>query len=231
MTKHVLAVLAVSGLAACSGGNGTNPTTGGGTGGSSSNCSGSTVCTGEVNRFVYDAGSDTLQINNLPFDLTGLYVREPKFDRSVTRPGGVIDTYLGFINESGDEDYVALVRRSDSGDTEAAVIGTGGYLNFGYGGTVYRANGSTNMPNSGEAVYEGGYAGVRVYDVGGLGYSDGYVRLRVDFEDFDVTRAVDGTISNRRAYDSDGNFLGDLPFLSIATAELDGNLFTETPLI
>ena len=79
-----------------------------------------TYCNGEVNRFRYDAATDTISINNLPFDLSGTYTRQASLDR-----GG----FRAYLNSAGFNNYVALYR--DTGNVSAGVVGTGDYLNYG----------------------------------------------------------------------------------------------------
>lgn len=216
--RRILAAASLVALAACDG----NPIAQGGGVTPEDTCAGSQVCTGEVNRFTYDSVNDRIRINNLPFDLDGTYLRTPSLDRGAFR---------AYVNEAGDEDYVALYRQSGTGSTYAGVVGTGGYLGFGYGGTVFGGSGSVNFPGNGEAVYRGQYAGIRVYDGGGLGFSDGTIRMRVDFEDFDNVGAIDTIVSGRRGYDENGNLLGTLPTLSGTTTGFTGDRLTETSIL
>lgn len=177
------------------------------------------VCTGEVNVVLYNAANDTLSINNLPFDLSGLYQRVSALDRNGFR---------AYQNASGSKTYVALYSNSVTGNTHAGVVGTGDYLTYGYGGTVFGNSGNVVMPASGEAIYDGKYAAVRVYDTGGYGFADGDVNMSVDFNDFDTVGAVDTVVTNRHAYDSSGALLGNLPTLSGTTTQFNGNLIKST---
>jgi hypothetical protein len=213
-------------LAAC-GGNPLDPLPGGGgSGGGSGNggadgdaedTCGSTnvVCRGEVNLFTYDSGTNTISINNLPFDLDG--------DYSFV---GTVNGFSQFINDNGDEIYVALYREGTEG-TGAGVVATDGYANFGYGGVVLRSDGAT-LPSNGEATFSGQYAGIRVTSgVSGTTVAPDFTRvtgtanMRVDFEDFDVVGAIDGVIINRVAID-ETNFPTALPSVSITTTGFDG---------
>lgn len=97
--------------------------------------------------------------------------------------------------------------------TSFAIVRTGGYLDYGYGGFVYARNGSVTLPTeplpgSGQAIFTGDYAGIRIFDgTDGLQYTTGDAAVRVDFQDFPTNPGVGGTISNRQAYDSEGNSL------------------------
>ncbi|MCR8723039.1 hypothetical protein [Frigidibacter sp. ROC022] len=212
-------------LSAC--GDGTNPlfsvTEDDGGGGGSSTCDGNTTCSGEVNRFTYNPSTDVVSINNLPFDLDGTYVRDVTLDRNGFR---------GYRNSAGDEDYVALFSASLADKVSAGVVATDGYINFGYGGTMYTSTGAT-LPNQGEATFEGPYAGLRVYegDSTEMGSSTGVVKLRMDFDDFDVVGAIDVLVVDRQAFDSNGNLIGDLPYLSGSTTDHDGIKINATDVV
>lgn len=218
-------------LAGCSG-NPLNNVGGGGGGGGTAPDGGvntctstNTICEGEVNRFTYDASTDTIQINNLPFDLGGTYQRVPALDQN---------GFMAFRNIDGAEVYYALYRQSATGLSETGVVGTGNYQKFGYGGSMMRATPVTGLPANGEATYQGNYAGIRVYDGtggtsgGGLGFVTGTAFLRVDFDDFDDGGAVDAAITGRTAYDGNGAPLGALPGLGATTTSMSGSTIKQT---
>lgn len=224
MRRAILSASMVALLAACDG-NPLDPIGGGsapflpGDGGAD-NTAGDTcsdtnvICAGEANRFVYNPGADEIEINNLPFDLDGVYERAPAYD---------IPGYLGYTNQAGGvpggaELYIALYREGTH--TEAGLVATDGYANFGFGAVVMRSD-EASFPSQGEAIYQGPYAGIRVSDLDGppLTRVTGTARLRVDFEDFDFTGAIDGSIFGRVAVDA-GN--AALPPIGIATTGFDG---------
>lgn len=89
--------------------------------------------------------------------------------------------------------------------TSFAIVRTGGYVNFGFGGFIYERNGGVTIPEVGQAVFSGDYAGIRVFEGrGGIEYTTGDAEIAIDFRDFDTNRGVRGTIENRAAFDING---------------------------
>lgn len=104
----------------------------------------------------------------------------------------------------------------DRPQTTFAIVRTGGYRDYGYGGFVYARNGSVALPteplpDSGQAVFTGDYAGIRISDrEPGLHYTTGDAEVSIDFVGFgknERNAGVSGTISNRQIYDIDGDLL------------------------
>jgi hypothetical protein len=91
--------------------------------------------------------------------------------------------------------------------TSFAIVRTGGYVGYGFGGFVYERNGEVVLPElgAGQAVFRGDYAGMRVFDgIGGLEFTRGDMEIAIDFNDFNANEAVQGLLSNRRAFDING---------------------------
>ena len=94
--------------------------------------------------------------------------------------------------------------------SEFAIVRTGAYRGYGFGGFVYQRNGDVTLPDSGQAVFSGRSAGVRDFDGrAGLEYTTANVDVAIDFNDFNPANgvrgdAVRGSLSNRRVYDIDG---------------------------
>lgn len=179
---------------------------------------------GYVRTVSYDSVNDTFTVDNLAFDGANVYGRgvavgtmggyavyeatEVEFD-SVT--GAPIDQFA----------YRAIYGVSENtttvdGDTvpmsQFAIVRTGDYVGYGFGGFVYERNGTVTIPTTGFAQFTGTYAGLRVFqNRGGLEYTRGDVRIAVDFHDFNAGNGVRGVIYNRAAFDIDGNeiVLGD----------------------
>lgn len=179
---------------------------------------------GEVNNVTVNEAAGTMTVNNLPYDGQN-YTRKD----SVTVLSG-FDLYENKqVGDVGTDKYFAVYRESDSGALQVFAIGTGDYQDEGYGGyAVKRDSANINMPSQGEAVYNGQYAGVRVIYSSNRGQDDvqltsGDVKMRVDFGDFDVVGAVDGTVQNRSYYDTDGNMLGVLPTIYMSQTSLSGD--------
>jgi hypothetical protein len=104
----------------------------------------------------------------------------------------------------------AIYGVSRSGNTEFALVRTGDYANYGFGGFVYERNGTVTLPVTGQAFYSGQGAGLRDYEGrGGLDYTSGDVQIAIDFDDFNMETgryegAVEGFLFNRRIYDLNG---------------------------
>lgn len=170
---------------------------------------------GYVTDVSYNARTDTFRVDNLGFDGANVYAR-----------GDVVATMGGFAVYEADvvvEDsltgapigqivpYRALLGISDNrvdgeARTSFAIVRTGGYVGYGFGGFVYERNGEVVLPTAGQARFTGDYAGVRVFDgAGGLEYTRGDMTVAIDFEDFNAGPAVQGQIRNREAFDINGN--------------------------
>ncbi|MBS8228857.1 hypothetical protein [Vannielia litorea] len=246
MRSSLPAIALLTSLAACSGGD-TNPVTNGPAAGeetgtdSGSPADDSAVTTGttttrlqgDVTGITLNA-DNTLTIDDLPFD----------------GPEGTGDERYTYMGLAAVEATGAPFQQYESGDataetnqrkyfavygagayTTASAVGTGDYNGFGWGGAQYTRTGvsAPDIAREGEAVYEGNYAGVRVSTFGtGSGdvtFTTATATIDVDFLDFETTGAIEGIIGTRNVYDTDGNFLGTLPAISLATASADDQGF------
>ena len=164
----------------------------------------------------YNSADDTFFVDNLPFDGSA---GEP-YTRGVAV--GSLGPYAVYEAPSVAEDsqtgatiaqfrHRAIYGVSTSGQTEFAIVRTGDYVNYGFGGFVYERNGTVTLPTTGQARYDGSGAGLRDYEGrGGLEYTTSSVQIAIDFDDFneDTGRyegAVDGFLFDRRIFDLDGN--------------------------
>ena len=164
----------------------------------------------------YNSADDTFTVDNLPFDGGDdtPYVRG-------TAVGSLgqyavyeaVDTYPDSLNGATITQFRhrAVYGVSRSGNTEFAIVRTGDYVGYGFGGFVYQRSGGVTLPTSGQALYNGQGAGLRDYNSrGGLEYTTSDVQFIIDFDDFneDTGRfegAVDGFVFNRRVFDINGN--------------------------
>jgi hypothetical protein len=214
MIRKFLAVSALTGLSACSGGEFLFPAEEEEVVETASATSSYTL---EVNRLEYDEGNDQVVVNNLPFDgPDGVY------DRVLARTE--VDGFGVYRSlqtaETGQRTYYAVFRKTDNGT--AAAIATGSYADVGFGGTaVSRTNDLTVMPTTGEYVYTGLYGGLRTFsDRGGIELVKGDVLLEIDIADFDNVGAVEGRVTNRVAYNVNGVPLQPLPNIIFATTTI-----------
>ncbi|SEQ63590.1 hypothetical protein SAMN05428995_105383 [Loktanella sp. DSM 29012] len=171
---------------------------------------------GLVTDVSYNAANDTFSVDNLGFDGENVYTRKTGALATLgtTRVYEADATVRDFL--TGDPvsqivPYVALYGVSKNrvdGDprTSFAIVRTGGYAGYGFGGYVYERNGGTVLPNEGQATFSGDYAGVRVFAPARsqLEYVTGQMSIDIDFEDFNANDAVKGAITNRRFFDENG---------------------------
>ena len=166
-----------------------------------------------LNNISYDAGTDTLRLNNLPFDdEDNVYVRIPG-----AALAGDFDAYESRRDDPGEVQYFAIFKRSTSGLTQVASANTTQYSEFGYGGAGAQriAGGAPALPTDNAIyVFTGTYAGVRtttnVAGVDDANFVTGDAEIRADFGDFDDTGTVGGSITDRILYDQNGVALGAL---------------------
>lgn len=176
---------------------------------------------GYAEGFAYDSASDTFTVDGLAFDGDNVYSRDAvvgslgpfavyEADESVT------DSFDGDV--VGQFTYKALYGVSDSGNTEFAIVRTGTYADYGFGGFIYQRNTTVTLPTTGQATYSGDYAGLRDFaGTGGLQYVTGEANMAIDFDDFNSGNGVSGDITNRRVYDTDGNDVTDAIITAINT--------------
>lgn len=164
---------------------------------------------GFAEGFSYDAAADTFTVDGLAFDGDNVYER----DAAVASLGpyavyeadaAVTDSFDGDVVSQFN--YKALYGVSNTGNTEFAIVRTGAYVGYGFGGFIYQRNGGVTLPTSGQATYEGDYAGLRDFDgTGGVQYVTGDINMAIDFDDFNSGDGVRGEVSNRRIFDTAGN--------------------------
>ena len=169
---------------------------------------------GYAESITYNAATNTFSVDNLGFDGNNAYTQ-------VTYAGTPLGTRLGqyrvyeaapIVNDSltglpiQQFQHRLLAGVSRTGNTEFALVRTGAYTGYGFGGFILKRNVAVSLPTTGQAGYSGGYVGLRDFQGrGGLEYTTGDMTMAIDFEDFNDGDAVQGRISNRRIYDMAGN--------------------------
>lgn len=112
---------------------------------------------------------------------------------------------------------------ADQGAVRFAIVRTGAYAGYGFGGWIYERNGSVTLPTSGQANYFGNYAGTRVFNGdGGLQFIQGKAELSIDFDDFNSGPAIQGIISDRELISSGGTAVVGLELPTIVFAIGEG---------
>lgn len=166
---------------------------------------------GYAQDITFDPVSKSFTVDNLAFDGANIY-RLP-----ATQPGGGALPYTVYESADVVQDDVTgapinqythrlLAGVSRTGRTEFAIVRTGDYLDYGFGGFVIRRHDGVTLPSSGQASYSGDYAGLRDFNgIGGMEYTTGTMQIDIDFKDFNDSDAVKGTIYNRQIFDINGN--------------------------
>ena len=161
---------------------------------------------GFVTSVSYDASNDTFFVDNLGFDGDNVYQRGTAvsslgpyavYEASATYPDSITGAPISQFA------HRAIYGVSPSGNTQFAIVRTGDYIDYGFGGFIYQRNGGMTLPDSGQARYSGDYAGLRDFNgAGGLQYTTATIDMAIDFEDFNSTTgrrgdAVRGQITDR----------------------------------
>ncbi|MGJ8594546.1 hypothetical protein [Sulfitobacter sp.] len=163
--------------------------------------------------------TDTFIVDGLAFDSANVYQRADVgslagqysvYESTTPFPDSVTDDP---ISQFG---YRAIygVSKNKNSDGEAttqfAIVRTGSYVQYGFGGFLYQRNGTVTLPETGQATFTGKTAGIRDFnDKGGIQYTTGQLTIDIDFEDFNDTAGargdgVKGVWSNRRVFDASG---------------------------
>ena len=163
---------------------------------------------GYAEGFVYDSATDTFTIDGLAFDGDNTYARDNVI--ASLGPFAVYESDATFTDSYNSEVVTQFVHRaiygvSTSGQSEFAIVRTGSYVGYGFGGFIYQRNGGVVLPTTGQASYTGSYAGLRTFSGDtGLEYTEADVAIAIDFEDFQNGGGVKGDVFNRRVYDLAG---------------------------
>ena len=174
---------------------------------------------GYARSYRYNAEDDTFFVEGLGFD--GDQPDGQRYTRST--PIGDLGPYALYEAPPTFPDSVtgtpiqqfetrAIYGVSDSGETEFAIVRTGSYVNYGFGGFIYQRNGGVILPAEGQATYSGAYAGLRDFTGrGGLEYATGQAQVDIDFSGFrgnctppECDNAVRARITDRRIFLPDG---------------------------
>jgi len=151
---------------------------------------------GYANNFRYDQVNDTFYVEGLAFD--GNQPGGTEYSRSAVPLGTGFAAYEGpsTVQDSLTgvpiEQLVHRVvfKRGSTGPdgaplTELAIVRTGSYTNYGFGGFIYQRNGNVVLPTQGQAQYTGNYAGLRDFNgTGGIQYVTGDTSIAIDFNGF-----------------------------------------------
>lgn len=171
---------------------------------------------GFAEGFAYNAADDTFSVDNLAFDGANVY------RRSTTVPTlGIANVYRANATYADDQtgaqidqfSYRALYGVSRTGRTSFAIVRTGSYIPYGFGGFIFAREGGVVLPTRGQAEYTGEYAGLRDFNGrGGMQMVTGDMEMAIDFNDFNPDESstgngagIQGQVTNRRIFDLNGN--------------------------
>jgi len=206
---------------------------------------GGEVGDGFATVFNYDAENDEFEVDNLAFDGANVYRRvvfvgdpaDPTDDSDLIGAARVYASDGTFTDEFGDPDatigqfqHRLLYGFSEDGKVRYAIVRTGQYVEYGFGGFLYERRGGVTLPTSGQAGYTGTYSALRDFSGrGGLEYASGDMTMAIDFEDFNDGDAVQGQVFNRRIFDINGNDITNDIVNEINGDEIPTLVFTVGP--
>ncbi|MBT2131312.1 hypothetical protein [Aliiroseovarius lamellibrachiae] len=169
---------------------------------------------GYAQSITYDEASNTFTVDNLAFDGANEYTQDD--DVATLRSYRVYENASTFkdsvtgtpINQFSHKAILGISKNTNADGTpvsQFAVVRTGAYRGYGFGGFMYERNGGVVLPTSGQATFSGDYAGLRDFNgQAGLEYTTGDMVLDIDFNDFNAGDAVKGRITKRQVYSLDG---------------------------
>lgn len=174
-----------------------------------------------ANEFTFNAATNTIRINNLPFD--GNSSSGGSFNAAgVVLPNGA-QVYANTPG-TGEDQYYAVVLQSGTTTALVGAVGTQVYEDFGYGG-AYASRPSSALPTARPATYRynGTYAGIRVLAGEGndIQFVNGDARIDVDLQNIEAGGSMRGFIVNRVARDETNTVIGNLRPIELVIGAID----------
>jgi hypothetical protein len=188
---------------------------------------------GFAEGLTYNSADDTFTVDNIAFDGNDPYERGVLVSSLNTNSDGIgeFNVYEGAsttVDPVSGENIDQYIYRAvygvsrnritnDDGTTSSdpttqfAIVRTGSYVGYGFGGFIYQRDNGVTLPSSLQARFEGKSAGLRDSSAGGdLQYTTADVYVDIDYDDFNdqgefLGDGVKGSIYNRRVYDLSGN--------------------------
>lgn len=223
---------------------------------------------GYAESITYDAENDEFSVDNLAFDgANSAYKRGTAISSLGGKNGLNTGAYAVYEGPSSFPDsatgdpirqfehraiYAESKNKTTAGDprTRFAIVRTGSYTDYGFGGFVYAREGNTTIPrptvdtpNAAQGIFTGDYAGIVDFaGTGGMMLSTGEMELVIDFQDFNDGNAngdaVRGYVTDRTFYNIAGTDVTDnylaalnshLEYSSGGYTEVPSLLFTISP--
>lgn len=200
---------------------------------------------GFVRRVALRGGQ--LEVDNLAFDGVGPY-QPGRRGPDELNTFGVFESATAVATSGSDIpqlDYRAIYGESVNtvridGEllprTRFAIVRSGDFDGYGFGGFLYERNGGVEIPATGQAAFRGAYAGMRVFDGDvrldtrtDLEFTTGDIVVLIDFADFNASDGVRGSLFNREVFTAAGG--GDVEFTTGGTrlTDLSGNAILDLP--
>ena len=183
---------------------------------------------GYATGIAYDSATDTFTVDNLAFDGDRPYDRGTLVSSLNNGEFAVYDGPRSAVDPVTGEQVSQFIYRAIYGvsrnrvrdasgnvtttpTTQFAIVRTGSYIDYGFGGFIYQRDTDVTLPDSLQATFSGKSAGLRDYSFrSGLEYTTADVTVDIDFQDFNDGESirgdgVKGRIYNRRVLDLNGN--------------------------
>ncbi|MGO4916223.1 hypothetical protein [Pseudogemmobacter sp. W21_MBD1_M6] len=189
----------------------------------------------------YDAVSDRFLVDNLAFDGENAYPETTTaLVQTLASPFKVYENEQTVVDDVNGQPITQFVNRaiygkSTSGSVEFAIVRTGSYVGYGFGGFVYRRADNSGvtlpLPTTGQAKFTGNYAAVRDFNGrSDLEYATGDVNIDIDLADFNEGDGVKGYVTNRKVYDLAGNDITASIIIGIETNPVSGGGIEDSEL-
>jgi predicted small lipoprotein YifL len=189
---------------------------------------------GFATGLAYNSADDTFTVDNIAFDGDAPYERGVLVSSLVENADGVgeFNVYEGAstttdpvsgasINQFIYRAVYGVSRNrivnddgttSENPTTQFAIVRTGSYVGYGFGGFIYQRDNGVTLPSSLQATFRGKSAGLQDSQMAGpLRYTTADVIIDIDYDDFNdegdafIGDGVKGGIYNRRVFDLNGN--------------------------
>lgn len=189
---------------------------------------------GFATGLAYNSADDTFTVDNIAFDGDAPYARGVLVSSLAENADGVgeFNVYEGAstttdpvsgasINQFIYRAVYGVSRNrivnddgttSENPTTQFAIVRTGSYVGYGFGGFIYQRDNGVTLPSSLQATFRGKSAGLQDSErAGPLRYTTADVTIDIDYHDFNdkgdafIGDGVKGLIYNRRVFDLDGN--------------------------
>lgn len=116
---------------------------------------------------------------------------------------------------------IAAIQAAARPRTSFAIVRTGFYVGYGFGGFGYERAGDTVIAETGQATFSGDYGGLRVLDqLPELLVTQGDISIDIDFDDFNNGAGLKGAITNRQAFTPEGDVFPTFTGLNRADIDL-----------